>query len=157
MGESFDSTKYYSAMSSWSSNSSETDSEGEAEYEDLEGYLTIEKEMLAQMNDEELQEMLWQMTASTVLERGDIQSARPVEAHNTTNGEPEVGSAIKNTTSALRDRMKFWATEQLQPGLEMARNVSLDNTCLWTWHGKAMQQTELLRRCFYPRRDVIKW
>lgn len=26
-----------------------------------------------------------------------------------------------------------------------------------TWNGKAMQQVALLRRCFFPRRDVIRW
>jgi hypothetical protein len=98
-GEPSDSTEYYSAMSSLSYNSIEADSSGEAEFADLEGYLAIERDMLAQMNEENLKEMLWQMTA-TIFER-DIQSARPEEAHNTTDGEPEVVSAMKNTFSAL--------------------------------------------------------
>jgi hypothetical protein len=154
-GEPSDSTEYYSAMSSLSYNSIEADSSGEAEFADLEGYLAIERDMLAQMNEENLKEMLWQMTA-TIFER-DIQSARPEEAHNTTDGEPEVVSAMKNTFSALHDRMKHSATEQLQPGLEVTRKAPINNTRLWIWHRKAMQQTALLRRCFYPRRDVIKW
>jgi hypothetical protein len=76
-------------MSSLSYISIDADSSGEAKLEDLEGYLAIERDMLAQMNDEDLKEMLWQISA-TILER-NIQSARPVEAHNTTDGKPEVG------------------------------------------------------------------
>jgi hypothetical protein len=121
---------YYSAMNSMHSSSCEEDSSETSEYcNGLEGYLAVEQEMLAQMNEEDLLEMVWQMTATT-LER-KTQFTRPAEAHNTADDESEVRSAGKNTR--------------------------INNTCLWIWHGKAMQQTALLRRCFYPRRDVIKW
>lgn len=130
-GEPSDSIEYYSAMSSLQYSSCEEDSSETAEYEDLDGYLAIEREMLARMNEYDVQEMAWQMTASVTLKH-DTQSTRPAETHNAADGEPEVGSAIRN------------------------RDIKI-NTRLWLWPGRAMQQIILLRRCFYPRREVIKW
>ena len=53
----------------------------------------------------------------------------------------------------VRTRLGCWWVGQLQ-----SETICICNRFyLWIRMGTAMQQIALLRRCFYPRRDVIKW
>lgn len=95
------------------------------------------------------------------------------EVYNLTDGNPEASSTAEKTTiSTIQDSEKLGMTRQLLLILDV--EMIMNNTrlrCAATevetnicdcfsreiWPGKAMQQIVLLRRCFYPRRDVIKW
>jgi hypothetical protein len=123
--------EFYSAITSLhSSLCTEDSSEASEYYNDLDGYLAIEQEMLARMNEKELLEMFWLITDNTP--ECNTQLTRPTKEHNTANGESEVGRA--------------------------RTIIRINNTRHWMcWPGRAIQQIVLLRRCFYPRRNVIKW